>query len=111
MDANSAGRTWIVVIILANPWTGFKLGRGGCDPVGSYKNRSLPAGMSHTPSSRWRLTIIIYISLVGMYDSSSRRYIAANVAPALGGSRPQQTTAPRLLPARKTLATPIQWSE
>jgi hypothetical protein len=52
MDANSAGRTWIAVIILANPWTGFELGRGGCDPVGSCENRSLPAGMSHTPSSR-----------------------------------------------------------
>jgi hypothetical protein len=23
-----------------------------CDPVGSCENRSLPAGMSHTPSSR-----------------------------------------------------------
>jgi hypothetical protein len=52
MDANSAGCMWIVVIILANLWMGFELGRGGCDPVGSYENRSLPAGMSHTPSSR-----------------------------------------------------------
>jgi hypothetical protein len=52
MDTNSAGRTWIAVIILANLWMGFKLGRGGCDPVGSYENCSLPAGISHTPSSR-----------------------------------------------------------
>jgi hypothetical protein len=51
MDVNNAGHTWIMVIILVNPWTGFKLGRGGCDPVGSYENRSLLAGMSHTPLS------------------------------------------------------------
>jgi hypothetical protein len=51
MDANSAGRMWIAVIILVNLWMGFELGRGGCDPISSYKNRSLPAGMSHTPLS------------------------------------------------------------
>jgi hypothetical protein len=51
MDANSVGHTWIAVIILVNLWMGFKLGRGGCDPVGSYENYSLLVGMSHTPSS------------------------------------------------------------
>jgi hypothetical protein len=51
MDTNSAGCMWIAVIILANPWMGFKLGRGGCDPVSSCKNCSLLVGISHTPLS------------------------------------------------------------
>jgi hypothetical protein len=44
---------------------------------------------------------------MGIYNSSSHRYIAANIALALGGSRLQQITTPYLLPARKTLTTPI----
>jgi hypothetical protein len=50
MDANSVGCMWIAVIILVNLWMGFKLSRGGCDPISSYKNCSLLVGMSHTPS-------------------------------------------------------------
>jgi hypothetical protein len=35
---------------LGEPWTGFALGRGGCDPVGSYESCSLLVGMFYTPS-------------------------------------------------------------
>jgi hypothetical protein len=35
---------------LGEPWTGFILGRGGCDPISSYKSYSLLAGIFHAPS-------------------------------------------------------------
>jgi hypothetical protein len=34
---------------LGEPWTGFTLGRGGYDPISSYKSCSLLVGMFYTP--------------------------------------------------------------